>query len=100
MLKVLFEYKVPVAVIYHDVPEITEDLIKDLKAHGVTVVYRHLNYTPDLARKAEKAGVDIIVATGMDERGILPDHKIWEHSLLLFHLLLIQLKYQLWQPEG
>ena len=70
MLKVVFEEKVPVAVIYHDAPEIAEDLIKDLKTHGITVVYRHLNYTPDLARKAEKAGIDIIVATGMDEGGL------------------------------
>ena len=53
----------PVAVTYHDAPEIAEDLIKYLKSHGVTVVYRHLNYTPDFARKAEKAGVCIIVAT-------------------------------------
>ena len=82
MLKVLFEYKVPVAVIYHDVPEITEDLIKDLKAHDVTVVYRHLNYIPDLARKAEKAGADIIVATGMDEGGTLPSHNIGTFSIV------------------
>ena len=70
MLKVVFEEKVPVAVIYHDAPEIAEDLSKDSKAHGVTVVYRHLNYIPDLARKAEKTRVDIIVATGMDEGGL------------------------------
>ena len=52
MLKVVIEEKTPVAIIYHDAPEIAEDLIKDLKVHGVTVVYRHLNYTIDFARKA------------------------------------------------
>ena len=82
MLKVVYEEKVPVVVVYHDSPDIAEDIIKDLKAHGVTVVYRHLNYTPDLARKAEMAGVDIIVATGMDEGGTLPGHNIGTFSIV------------------
>ena len=82
LLKVVYEEKVPVAVVYHDSPEIAEDIIKDLKAHGVTVVYRHLNFTPDLARKAEKAGVDIIAATGMDEGGTLPGHHIGTFSIV------------------
>ena len=82
MLKVVFEEKVTITVIYHDAPEISEDLIKDIKAHGVTIVYRELNYSPDLARKAEKAGVDIIVATGMDERGILPGYNMGTFSIV------------------
>ena len=83
-VKVVFEEKVSVTVIHHDAPEIAEDLIKDLKVHGVTVVYRHLNYTPDLARKVEKAGVDIIFVTGMDERGILPVHNMVTFSIVPF----------------
>ena len=43
-------------MVAHDGPEIAEDIIKDLKAHNVTVLYRHLNNTPDFAKKAEKAG--------------------------------------------
>ena len=82
MLKVVYEEKVPVAVVAHDGPEIVEDIIKELKSHGVTVVYRHLNFTPDLARKAEKAGADIIVATGMDEGGTLPGHNIGTFSIV------------------
>ena len=82
MLKVVYEEKVPVAVVAHDGPEIAEDIIKELKAHGVTVVYRHLNFTPDFARKAEKAGADIIVATGMDEGGTLPSHNIGTFSIV------------------
>jgi hypothetical protein len=50
MLKVVYEEKVPVAVVAHDGPKIAEDIIKELKAHGVTVVYRHLNFNPDFAR--------------------------------------------------
>ena len=82
MLEVVYEEKVPVAVVAHDGPEIAESIIKDLKAHGVTVVYRHLNLNPDFARKAEKAGADIIVATGMDEGGTLPVHHIGTFSIV------------------
>ena len=82
LLKVVYEEKVPVVVVFHDAPDIAEDIIKELKSHDVTVVYRHLNLTPDLAKKAEKAGVDIIVATGMDEGGTLPCHNIGTFSIV------------------
>ena len=64
MLKVVYEEKVPVAVVVHDDRDMAEDIIKELKSHNVTVVYRQISITPDIAKKAEKAGVDIIVATG------------------------------------
>ena len=48
----------------------------------MTVVYRHLNITPDFAKKAENAGADIIVATGMDEGGTLPCHNIGTFSIV------------------
>ncbi len=82
MLKVLYEEKVPVAVVVHFGPDAAEDVIKELKAHGVTVVIRYISITPDLARKAEKAGADIIVATGMDEGGTLPSHNIGTFSIV------------------
>ena len=82
MLKVFYKEKVPVAVVAQDSPDIAEDIIKELKSHGVTVVYRHLNFTPELARRAEKAGADIIVATGMDEGGTLPGHNIGTFSIV------------------
>lgn len=47
MLKVVYEEKVPVAIVAQDSPDIAEDIIKELKSHGVTVVYRHLNLTPE-----------------------------------------------------
>ena len=72
MLKVVYEEKVPIAVVVYDGTDIPEDTIKDLKAHNVTVVYRQISITPDIAKKAEKAGVDILVATGMDEGGYSP----------------------------
>ena len=82
MLKVVYEEKVPVAVVVHLGPDAAEDVIKELKAHGVTVVIRYISITPDLARKAEKAGADIIVATGMDEGGTLPSHNIGTFSIV------------------
>ena len=69
-------------MVYYDAPEIAEDTIKDLKAHNVTVLYRHLNMTPEIAQKAEKAGADIIVAAGMDEGGTLPGHNIGTFSIV------------------
>ena len=82
MLKVVYEEKVPVAIVVHMGPDAAEDIITELKAHGVTVVFRHISITPDLARKAEKAGADIIVATGMDEGGTLPNHNIGTFSIV------------------
>ena len=41
-----------------------------------------ISVTPDIARKAEKAGADIIVATGMDEGGTLPGHNIGTFSIV------------------
>ena len=82
MEKIVYEEKVPVAVVAHDGPDAAEDIITELKAHGVTVVFRHISITPELARKAEKAGADIIVATGMDEGGTLPNHNIGTFSIV------------------
>ena len=82
MLKVVYEEKVPVGIVVHDGPEPAEDIIKELKSHGVTVVYRQITITPDIAKKAEKAGADIIVATGMDEGGTLPNHNIGTFSIV------------------
>ena len=82
MLKVVYEEKVPVAIVVHDGPEPAEDIIKELKSQGVTVVYRQITISPDIAKKAEKAGADIIVATGMDEGGTLPNHNIGTFSIV------------------
>ena len=82
LLKVVYEEKVPVAVVVHDGPEVTEDIIKELKEHNITVLYRQISITPEIAQKAEKAGADIIVATGMDEGGTLPGHNIGTFSIV------------------
>ena len=52
MLKVVYEEKVPVTILAHDEPEIVEDIIKELKAHDVTIVYRQIMITLDTYIKA------------------------------------------------
>ncbi|WP_411809393.1 nitronate monooxygenase [Bacillus haynesii] len=46
--------------------------MKKLKDLGFTVVFRESNPTVEGARDAEKAGADIIIATGFDEGGSTP----------------------------
>ena len=82
MLKVVYEEKVPVAVVVYNSPNVAEDVIKELKSHGVTIVYRQITVNPEIAQKAEKAGADIIVATGMDEGGDLPGRIIGTFSIV------------------
>lgn len=79
MLKVVYEEKAPVVVV---TSEPDEALFKDLKAHGVKIINRPLNPTPENAKKAEACGADIFVATGFDEGGTLPDTVIGTFSIV------------------
>jgi len=56
------------------VGETSEKEIKELKQQGFTVIARELTPTIKGAQKAERAGADIIVATGCDEGGIMPSN--------------------------
>ena len=60
----------------------------------MTIVYRQLSITPDIAKKTEKGSIDIIVATGMDERGTLPGNNIGTFSIvpLIIDLVKIPIK--------
>ncbi len=49
-----------------------EVIYKAIKEAGGIIVHRELNPTPESARVAEENGADIIVATGVDEGGMLP----------------------------
>lgn len=62
------------AVVYTGYGEgaIITSLFNELKASGIAIIYRDINPTPENTRLAEKAGADIIVATGFDEGGTLP----------------------------
>ena len=79
MLKVIYEEKVPVVTF---VGEPDEKMFRDFKEHDIKIVYRSLNPTPENARLAEKYGADIIVATGFDEGGTLPDKVLGTFSIV------------------
>ena len=79
MLKVIYEEKVPVVTF---VGEPDADMFREFKEHGIKIVYRSLNPSPQNAREAEKAGADIIVATGFDEGGTLPNKVLGTFSIV------------------
>ena len=79
MLKVIYEEKVPVVTF---VGEPDEAMFREFKEHGIKIVFRSLNPTPENSREAEKFGADIIVATGFDEGGTLPSKVIGTFSIV------------------
>lgn len=79
MLKVIYEEKVP-AVVFVGEPD--EAMFAELKTHNVKIIYRSLNPSPANAREAERYGADIIVATGFDEGGTLPDMTLGTFSIV------------------
>lgn len=71
LLKVILEENVKIIFVLgfgFDMDHETE-VIRDLKAKGLTVLYRSIDATVDGSKKIEDAGADIIVATGFDEGG-------------------------------
>lgn len=61
---------------------IITSLFNELKASGIAIIYRDINPTPENTRLAEKAGADIIVATGFDEGGTLPGTALGTFSIV------------------
>lgn len=51
-------------------------MFDELKEHGIKIVCRSLNPTPENAIAAEKAGADIFVTSSFDEGGTLPEKVI------------------------
>jgi len=59
-----------------------EPLAKKLKSNNIKIIYRALNPSIENAKYAEKIGVDILVATGFDEGGTVPDKIIGTFSII------------------
>lgn len=72
------------AVVYTGYGEgaIITSLFNELKESGIVIIYRDINPTPENTRLAEKAGADIIVATGFDEGGTLPGTALGTFSIV------------------
>ena len=71
-LKIMYEEKVGYVLICDPAETPDSALIADMKDNGLTVIYRQSNPTVKGALEAEKAGADIVVATGYDEGGGMP----------------------------
>jgi len=59
-----------------------EPLIRKFKSHHIKIIYRALNPSIENAKYAEKIGADILVATGFDEGGTVPDKIIGTFSII------------------
>ena len=71
------------AVLVNDVDGVDlVPIIAKLKQNGVKVIYRALTSTPEDAQNAERLGADIIVATGFDEGGTVPEKIIGSFSVV------------------
>lgn len=79
MLDLMVEEKVPVAVMVGDV---NAKLFSKFREKGIKVVFRATNPTAQNTREAIKAGADIIVATGFDEGGTIPETGIGTFSIV------------------
>ncbi|MFD1472099.1 NAD(P)H-dependent flavin oxidoreductase [Companilactobacillus mishanensis] len=79
MLKLMIEEKIP-AVTY--VGPIVPELFKKLKDNNIKIIYRYGTPNIENTKEAEKNGADIIVATGFDEGGTVPEKVIGTFSIV------------------
>lgn len=79
VLRVLFEEGVKCIV---TVGHINNTIFKEIKKHGCILIHRELNPTPEAAKRTEEAGADIVIATGYDEGGVVPDRPIGTFSIV------------------
>lgn len=68
--------------IFVAVGEINENIIKMIKDSGATLLYRQLTPTVEGSKRLEQLGVDVLVVTGYDEGGLLPQNRIGTFSIL------------------
>lgn len=68
--------------IFLTVGQVNKKLIKQIKEHNGILIHRELTPTPITAKIAEDEGADVIIATGYDEGGWLPQNKIGIFSIV------------------
>lgn len=59
-----------------------ENIFKQLKEHGIKIIFRPLTPSIADAQAAEKMGADVYVATGFDEGGTVPERVIGTFSVV------------------
>lgn len=78
-LDVAFEEEVNIFVA---VGEVNRNFFKEIKDRGGIIIFRELTPSVVSAKMAEESGVDIIVATGYDEGGHIPQRQIGTFSIV------------------
>lgn len=78
-LDVAFEEEVNIFVV---VGEVNRAFFKEIKSRGGIIIFRELTPSVVSAKIAEDSGVDIIVATGYDEGGHIPQRQIGTFSIV------------------
>lgn len=64
------------------VGNVNRQVFKGIKNQGGVIIHRELTPTTEAARIAEEAGADIIIATGYDEGGVIPQQAIGTFSIV------------------
>lgn len=73
LMKVAFEENIRYFAI---VGETNKTLFDQIKDNNGVIIYRPITPTPQIMKEAENMGVDIVVATGIDEGGGLPSKAV------------------------
>lgn len=79
VLDVAFEEEVKIIVA---VGEVNRTVFKEIKDRGGIIIFRELTPSVASAKIAEASGVDLIVATGYDEGGHMPQRQIGTFSIV------------------
>lgn len=61
---------------------VNNSLFKKIKEHHATLIHHELTPTPKAAKAAQDTGADILIATGYDEGGVIPQNKIGTFSIV------------------
>lgn len=80
MIKLMIQEKVPVAVIYST--KYIPKWFDMLKENHIKIVYRPATPTKNVVEEAIQKGIDVLVATGFDEGGTIPDHAVGTFSAI------------------
>lgn len=80
MIKLMIQEKVPVAVIYST--KYIPKWFNMLKENHIKIVYRPATPTKNVVEEAIQKGIDVLVATGFDEGGTIPDHAVGTFSAI------------------
>jgi len=68
--------------IFVSVGSVNKNLFQRIKKNQATLIHHELTPTPEKAKAAEKQGADILIATGYDEGGLLPQNQIGTFSIV------------------